>query len=129
MPPVTRWRARGAARDERSRRHFVGKLFGRGWTGRPPVANPPPPNGIGGPAVQPPHRGLGRIAQLVEQLTLNQRVLGSNPSAPTKLPQTLNQSNTYWTGDGVSDSKIVEPFFSFDIFMRLSLESSIPVLA
>ena len=27
---------------------------------------------------------LGRIAQLVEQLTLNQRVLGSSPSAPTK---------------------------------------------
>ena len=25
----------------------------------------------------------GRIAQLVEQLTLNQRVLGSSPSAPT----------------------------------------------
>ena len=28
-------------------------------------------------------RRLGRIAQLVEQLTLNQRVLGSSPSAPT----------------------------------------------
>jgi hypothetical protein len=27
--------------------------------------------------------GLGRIAQLVEQLTLNQRVQGSNPCAPT----------------------------------------------
>ncbi len=27
--------------------------------------------------------GRGRIAQLVEQLTLNQRVLGSSPSAPT----------------------------------------------
>ena len=27
--------------------------------------------------------GNGRIAQLVEQLTLNQRVLGSNPSAST----------------------------------------------
>lgn len=26
---------------------------------------------------------VGRIAQLVEQLTLNQRVLGSNPSAST----------------------------------------------
>ena len=34
----------------------------------------------------PPGRiadAIGRIAQLVEQLTLNQRVLGSNPSAPT----------------------------------------------
>lgn len=28
----------------------------------------------------------GRIAQLVEQLTLNQRVLGSNPSASTISP-------------------------------------------
>src|SRR3546814_13849699 len=28
--------------------------------------------------------GHGRIAQLVEQLTLNQRVLGSSPSASTK---------------------------------------------
>jgi hypothetical protein len=27
--------------------------------------------------------GLGCIAQLVEQLTLNQRVVGSNPTAPT----------------------------------------------
>ena len=30
-------------------------------------------------------RRNGRIAQLVEQLTLNQRVLGSNPSASTIL--------------------------------------------
>ena len=29
----------------------------------------------------------GRIAQLVEQLTLNQRVLGSSPSASTKIYQ------------------------------------------
>src|SRR5262249_31555243 len=28
---------------------------------------------------------IGRIAQLVEQLTLNQRVAGSSPAAPTKL--------------------------------------------
>jgi hypothetical protein len=34
-------------------------------------------------------RQFGRIAQLVEQLTLNQRVLGSSPSAPT------NQIKTY----------------------------------
>ena len=26
----------------------------------------------------------GRLAQLVEQLTLNQRVAGSNPSSPTQ---------------------------------------------
>ena len=29
------------------------------------------------------HGKYGRIAQLVEQLTLNQRVVGSNPTAPT----------------------------------------------
>src|SRR5271166_6030288 len=29
------------------------------------------------------HKRLGRIAQLVEQLTLNQRVQGSSPCAPT----------------------------------------------
>jgi hypothetical protein len=27
---------------------------------------------------------FGRIAQVVEQLTLNQRVVGSSPTAPTK---------------------------------------------
>ena len=32
---------------------------------------------------RPPH-AAGRIAQLVEQLTLNQRVAGSSPAAPTK---------------------------------------------
>jgi hypothetical protein len=32
----------------------------------------------------------GRIAQLVEQLTLNQRVLGSNPSVSTKIPKKFN---------------------------------------
>jgi hypothetical protein len=31
--------------------------------------------------------GSGRIAQLVEQVTLNHRVLGSSPSAPTKISQ------------------------------------------
>ncbi len=38
----------------------------------------------------------GRIAQVVEQLTLNQRVVGSSPTAPTKeinnLKQKLNLS-------------------------------------
>ena len=33
----------------------------------------------------------GRIAQLVEQLTLNQRVLGSSPSASTKLLKDLRE--------------------------------------
>src|SRR6185312_6520177 len=33
----------------------------------------------------------GRIAQLVEQLTLNQRVQGSNPCAPTKFLRDLDR--------------------------------------
>jgi hypothetical protein len=33
----------------------------------------------------------GRIAQLVEQLTLNQRVQGSSPCAPTKFIKYINQ--------------------------------------
>ena len=31
----------------------------------------------------------GRIAQLAEQLTLNQRVVGSSPTAPTNIPKYL----------------------------------------
>ena len=46
------------------------------WTGRRPFANRPAPGGV-------PPRQSGRIAQLVEQLTLNQRVQGSSPCAPT----------------------------------------------
>jgi hypothetical protein len=34
--------------------------------------------------------GYGRIAQLVEQLTLNQRVAGSSPAAPAKQNQRLS---------------------------------------
>src|SRR4051794_39237468 len=33
-----------------------------------------------------PAKAVGRIAQLVEQLTLNQRVPGSSPGAPTTIP-------------------------------------------
>ena len=44
----------------------------RGFTGRPRV-------GI----ERPPETERGRIAQLVEQLTLNQRAVGSSPTAPT----------------------------------------------
>src|SRR6476620_8017025 len=43
---------------------------------------PAPPLKAHKPPELPPH-GSGRIAQLVEQLTLNQRVLGSSPSAST----------------------------------------------
>jgi hypothetical protein len=37
-------------------------------------------------------KASGRIAQLVEQLTLNQRVPGSSPGAPTKLFNSLGTS-------------------------------------
>ena len=37
----------------------------------------------GGSLVEPAGRWCGRIAQLVEQLTLNQRAQGSSPCAPT----------------------------------------------
>ena len=46
---------------------------------------------------------VGRIAQLVEQLTLNQRVAGSSPAAPTKFNRlrikrkSNNQRTAYWT--------------------------------
>ena len=33
-------------------------------------------------------KGVGRIAQVVEQLTLNQRVVGSSPTAPTNKSMT-----------------------------------------
>src|SRR5262249_25657089 len=39
--------------------------------------------------------GSGRIAQLVEQLTLNQRVPGSSPGAPTTLPGSEFHSCTF----------------------------------
>ena len=50
-----------------------------------------------------PLRQSGRIAQLVEQLTLNQRVQGSSPGAPTNhfnnLDQIeLEQARTFYTG-------------------------------
>ena len=37
--------------------------------------------------------GDGRIAQLAEQLTLNQRVQGSNPCAPTIFFNNLSENN------------------------------------
>ena len=50
------------------------------------------------------HKGFGRIAQLVEQLTLNQRVVGSNPTAPTKeikgLGACFSSLNATWVDGG-----------------------------
>jgi hypothetical protein len=41
------------------------------------------------PPERPSATAFGRIAQLVEQLTLNQRVPGSSPGAPTKYPENI----------------------------------------
>jgi hypothetical protein len=43
----------------------------------------------------------GRIAQLVEQLTLNQRVLGSSPSAPTNVSKHLEDLGGFLNRFGV----------------------------
>jgi hypothetical protein len=48
--------------------------------------------------VQPPLPCFGRVAQLVEQLTLNQRVLGSSPSAPTKIRMAGIPKESPWEG-------------------------------
>ena len=63
----------------------------RGWT---------QPNRFAtAPALQRDHGGgkfFGRIAQLVEQLTLNQRVVGSSPTAPTKeIKKFINLERTH----------------------------------
>ena len=57
-----------------------------GWTLTSAFAKPRAPGEI-----LPRHSG--RIAQLVEQLTLNQRVQGSSPCAPTNLIDHLNHSS------------------------------------
>ena len=53
---------------------------------RPRVTGDGLQNANGAPRCAPCPTGIGRIAQLVEQLTLNQRVLGSSPSASTIPP-------------------------------------------
>ena len=52
---------------------------------------------------------VGRIAQLVEQLTLNQRVAGSSPAAPTNLfndldiiPSAFQIVGKHWVSDLIS---------------------------
>ena len=49
------------------------------------------------------HKGFGRIAQLVEQLTLNQRVVGSNPTAPTN----------DFKGLALEQNRTLRPFYNF----------------
>src|SRR5579883_1020999 len=59
---------------------------------RPGQPRPPTPIGAANRRSRQPllPQRLGRIAQLVEQLTLNQRVQGSSPCAPTKFPRDIN---------------------------------------
>ena len=58
--------------------------------------------------------GHGRIAQLVEQLTLNQRVLGSSPSASTTFSHYRNDMRLQVfacdLSDGAVPSGAVNPF-------------------
>ena len=46
----------------------------------------------------PTTAGGGRVAQLAEQLTFNQRVLGSSPSAPTNVSKGLGGPTAERTG-------------------------------
>ena len=58
---------------------------------------------------------LGRIAQLVEQLTLNQRVQGSSPCAPTNLIKYLPE---------VGRSSFDTLYRHFTVFVRFSFRSN-----
>ncbi len=59
----------------------------------------------------------GRIAQLVEQLTLNQRVQGSNPCAPTNEIKGLRPSPCFtknrlpWRGPRADPASVIHLFF------------------
>jgi hypothetical protein len=44
--------------------------------------------------------GSGRIAQLVEQMTLNHRVPGSSPGAPTKLFKNFSKKSGILDANG-----------------------------
>ena len=62
---------------------FSTPCVAKGWTGAGGFATSP----LARDGVRPRRLANGRIAQLVEQLTLNQRVQGSSPCAPTiRLP-------------------------------------------
>ena len=90
-------------RETRIRREEIGPLLvslrgarERNWTGKRGSAKGSTLGGISrleAPASvrlgKAKAQKIGRIAQVVEQLTLNQRVVGSSPTAPTKLFQRL----------------------------------------
>jgi hypothetical protein len=75
VPPhlATLMRATGLARVSRNRRESAVAAFPGQWE----------PALLQDPARAARGANSGRIAQLVEQLTLNQRVPGSSPGAPT----------------------------------------------
>ena len=62
-----------------------------------------------------PLRAFGCIAQLVEQLTLNQRVVGSNPTAPTK--------NSFKVNEMVGGNDRLEPRKSYGFHMGSNTQS------
>jgi hypothetical protein len=62
--------------------------------------------------------GVGRIAQLVEQLTLNQRVPGSSPGAPTNKFPTADAEITGRDEHGLERLRL-----EVKIYLRIALES------
>jgi hypothetical protein len=69
--------------------------------------------------------GVGRIAQLVEQLTLNQRVPGSSPGAPTNKFPTADAEITGRDERGLERPHPSRSSFRLDvkICLRIALES------
>ena len=59
--------------------------------------------------------GVGRIAQLVEQLTLNQRVPGSSPGAPTNKFRTADAEITGRDERGLDRLHPSRSSFRFDV--------------
>ena len=87
-------RARGLSLGKLTQMPYVWLPRRDFFTSRGRRCRPATPNGTtarqnGGSFLTPEKSRLGRIAQLVEQLTLNQRVQGSSPCAPTNHPKGL----------------------------------------
>ena len=102
----------------------AGKLAPACWTSRGRFAKRRPSQGFSGPA-------SGRIAQLVEQLTLNQRVPGSSPGAPTNPFKDLadqmldgTQSRSASTLRWLAVSRRPEPVYSRSVTSNPRKESS-----
>jgi hypothetical protein len=85
------------------------------------------------PSIQAQCPNFGRIAQLVEQLTLNQRVQGSSPCAPTtalnpslNVPEHVFQSSA---GPGIIDAPIVSVRIVHAHLRRVACDGNELVLA